>query len=73
MRFGLQEGVSWRWGFKNKQELAVSLAITMVTDTAGIIACTGTIPEAPEMYAGLHHFPLLFVGVTIVVLNSPGL
>jgi hypothetical protein len=25
------------------------------------------------MYAGLHHFPLLFVGVTIVVLNSPGL
>jgi len=45
----------------------------MVTDTAGIVACPGTIPEAPEMYARLHHFPFLFVGVTIVVLNSPGL
>lgn len=39
----------------------------MVTDTAGIIACAGTVPEAPEMYAGLHHFPFLFVGVTVVV------
>lgn len=39
----------------------------MVTDTAGITARTGTIPKAPEMYTGLHHFPFLFVGVTGVV------
>lgn len=45
----------------------------MVTDTAGIRASVGTVPEAPEMYAGLHHFPFLFVVVTVVVLNSPGL
>lgn len=36
----------------------------MVTDTAGITARTGTVPEAPEMYAGLHHSPFLFAGVT---------